>query len=44
VPTFEPLDDDKVYGIITTAFVADGGDGFRVIQDNASDKLILGQF
>lgn len=44
VPTFEEIEDEKWYGILTTTFVADGGDGYKIIQEHADKKVILGQY
>lgn len=32
IPEYEPLDPDKTYKVITTNYVAGGGDGFEVIN------------
>ncbi|KAJ8023884.1 5'-nucleotidase [Holothuria leucospilota] len=34
VPDYEPLELDKTYRIVSTPFVATGGDGYTVIADN----------
>ncbi|XP_006823452.1 snake venom 5'-nucleotidase-like [Saccoglossus kowalevskii] len=34
VPVYEPLDLNKEYAVITTNFIANGGDGYDVIRDN----------
>ncbi|MEJ1285627.1 5' nucleotidase ecto [Cricetulus griseus] len=33
VPTYEPLEMDKVYKVILPSYLANGGDGFRMIKD-----------
>ncbi|KAB1275416.1 5'-nucleotidase [Camelus dromedarius] len=35
VPTYEPLRMDEVYKVILTSFLANGGDGFQMIKDEA---------
>ncbi|XP_077977813.1 5'-nucleotidase-like [Glandiceps talaboti] len=34
MPEYLPLDDDQVYTILTSNFIADGGDGYTMIRDN----------
>ncbi|XP_070569172.1 snake venom 5'-nucleotidase-like [Ptychodera flava] len=34
MPEFQPLDVDKVYTLITSNFIANGGDGYTMISDN----------
>lgn len=36
-PRYSPLDDDKIYTIVTLDFVIRGGDGFKVIHDHHTD-------
>ncbi len=39
IPQYEPLDLDKVYRIITTSFLASGGDGYEVIPAQMRDHI-----
>lgn len=36
-PMYKPLNDTKMYGIITQSFVVNGGDGFKMITENAQN-------
>ncbi|OWF46864.1 5'-nucleotidase [Mizuhopecten yessoensis] len=42
VPEYLPLNDDTMYGIIMSNFIAKGGDGYDVISDNAQQDHIVG--
>ncbi len=35
----EPLDDDRLYGVVTNSFLLDGGDGFT-LEKNAEEKIV----
>ena len=35
VPSYEPLRTDEVYKVILPSFLASGGDGFRMIKEEA---------
>lgn len=35
VPSYEPLQMDKTYKVVLPSFLANGGDGFRMIKDEA---------
>ena len=39
VPTFEPLNENALYGVVTNAFIMGGGDGYGVLRDHAIAKL-----
>ncbi|XP_056630201.1 protein 5NUC-like isoform X2 [Diorhabda sublineata] len=40
VPIYEDIDLSKIYGIITTDFLADGNDGIYVLKEKGMDKKI----
>ena len=42
--TFEPLADDQVYRVVITAFLAEGGDGYSMIKENAEKIDIFGMY
>ncbi|XP_033727572.1 snake venom 5'-nucleotidase-like [Pecten maximus] len=42
VPEYLPLDDDKMYRIIVSNFIVNGGDGYDVIKNNAEQEHIAG--
>ncbi|XP_033739374.1 snake venom 5'-nucleotidase-like [Pecten maximus] len=42
VPEYLPLDDDKMYGVIVSNFIVNGGDGYDVIKNNAEQEHIVG--
>lgn len=42
IPEFQPLDDDKMYGMIVSNFLVNGGDGYSAIRDNAEQEHIVG--
>ncbi len=35
--SYAPLDDDRVYGVVTNNFLRQGGDGYTVLRDRAID-------
>ncbi|XP_055386742.1 apyrase isoform X2 [Condylostylus longicornis] len=37
IPRYNKLEEDETYRIITTSFVADGGDGYSMIKENKFD-------
>ena len=43
VPDFEPLNDNQLYKIALTSFMAGGGDGYSMFRDNRT-SLILTAF
>lgn len=40
VPRYELLEDEKNYRVVMASFLADGGDDFTMIGDNAKNKII----
>ena len=38
VPEYIPLDDEKVYRIVVNSYMADGGDGYYVLPENARNR------
>ena len=42
VPKYEDLDVNKMYGILTSAFIFGGGDGYTMIKENAQEVLPIG--
>lgn len=42
VPRYEPIENCKFYGIVMSAYIANGGDGYTMISENAENKVILG--
>ena len=38
--TFEPLDDDKVYNVVTSNYVLGGGDGYTMLEENMESRVI----
>jgi 5'-nucleotidase len=42
VPIYEPIDPNKSYNVIMTAFLATGGDGFTVLKDNYKSQQEMG--
>ncbi|XP_060080242.1 snake venom 5'-nucleotidase-like [Ylistrum balloti] len=42
IPEYLPLDDTKMYRIILSNFIVQGGDGYDVIRDNAEQEHISG--
>lgn len=44
VPIYEPIDPNKSYDVIMTAFLASGGDGFTVLKDNYKIQQEIGTF
>jgi 5'-nucleotidase len=44
VPIYEPIDPNKSYNVITTAFLATGGDGFTVLKDNYESQQEMGMY
>lgn len=43
VPHYHPLKKDEVYGVITSQYVADGGDGYHMLSKHGLDRKILGK-
>jgi 2',3'-cyclic-nucleotide 2'-phosphodiesterase (5'-nucleotidase family) len=44
VPIYEPIDPNKSYNVIMTAFLATGGDGFTVLKNNYESQQEMGMF
>jgi 2',3'-cyclic-nucleotide 2'-phosphodiesterase (5'-nucleotidase family) len=44
VPIYEPIDPNKSYYVIITAFMATGGDGFKVFKENYKSQQEMGMF
>jgi 5'-nucleotidase len=44
VPEFVPLDNDKLYDLVLSNFLLNGGDGYKMIKDNAKQKHVVGEF
>lgn len=44
VPIYEPIDPNKSYYVIITAFIATGGDGFKVFKQNYQSQQEMGMF
>ena len=44
IPKYKLLDDDKMYRIILSNFILNGGDGYSVIRDHAQQDHIVGKF
>ena len=42
VPEYEDLDVNKMYGMLTSAFIFDGGNGYTMIKGNAQEVLPIG--
>nr|XP_022289438.1 5'-nucleotidase-like [Crassostrea virginica] len=42
IPEYKLLDDDKMYRIILSNFILNGGDGYSVIRDHAQQDHIVG--
>ena len=42
VPHLEPVQDNGVYRVIMSEFLAQGGDGYHVINDNKIDEVDTG--
>ncbi|XP_037872184.1 apyrase isoform X1 [Bombyx mori] len=38
-----PLDVEKMYNMITTSFLCDGGDGFTMIKDHKKNEVVVGR-
>ena len=36
--TFEPLDDDKLYNIVTLNYLLNGGGGYTMLQENIESR------
>ena len=39
IPEYMPLNDTKMYRIAVNSFMADGGDGYYVIPENAKNHF-----
>lgn len=39
IPRYEPIDDEKFYRVSVPSFLAEGGDGFTMIGENARDTI-----
>jgi hypothetical protein len=44
VPIYEPVDPKRSYYVIMTAFVANGGDGFKILKNNYRREQEMGMF
>ena len=44
IPSFKPLEDEKVYSVIALNFVIKGGDGYSVIRDNKIKHIEFSKF
>jgi 5'-nucleotidase len=44
VPIYELIDPNKSYYVITTVFLATGGDGFKVLKQNYRSEQEMGMF
>ncbi|XP_062592437.1 5'-nucleotidase-like [Saccostrea cucullata] len=42
IPKYEPLNNNKMYGVILTNFILSGGDGYTVLKDNARQEHVVG--
>ena len=38
--TLEPLEDDKVYNVVTSNYVLGGGDGYTMLEENMESRVI----
>ena len=38
--TLEPLEDDKVYNVVTSNYVLGGGDGYTMLEENMQSRVI----
>merc|ERR1711971_165808 len=38
--TLEPLEDDKVYNVVTSNYVLGGGDGYTMLEENLESRVI----
>lgn len=43
VPEYEPLEDNSEYTILTSSFIANGGDGFSMIPKEALNHTKIGK-
>lgn len=43
IPKYEPLLDKETYRIVTTSFVANGGDGFKFDEEVLHSKVTEGK-
>lgn len=43
VPEYLPLDNDKLYDIVLSNFILNGGDGYTMIRDNFVQKHVVGE-
>ena len=43
VPEFKPLENEKLYDIVLSNFLLNGGDGYTMIRDNAKQKHVVGE-
>ncbi|XP_078332927.1 snake venom 5'-nucleotidase-like isoform X1 [Crassostrea virginica] len=42
VPEFKPLENERLYDIVLSNFLLNGGDGYTMIRDNAKQKHVVG--
>eukprot|EP00127_Corallochytrium_limacisporum_P006029 Clim_evm18s216 gene=Clim_evmTU18s216 len=40
-PSYSPVDDDQMYDVVTTNFIADGGDGFEMFERDGENVIAL---
>ena len=43
VPEFKPLENERLYDIVLSNFLLNGGDGYTMIRDNAKQKHVVGE-
>ena len=43
IPEYQPVENNKVYSIITSSFLYNGGDGYSMIKDNIERREYIGQ-
>lgn len=44
VPSYEHINLDKKYTIITTKYLVNGGDGYKMIKDEILNKVNLSEY
>lgn len=44
IPTYKPLNDNKVYTVIALNFLINGGDGYSVVTDNLIKHIEYSKF
>ncbi|XP_050679295.1 apyrase isoform X2 [Leptidea sinapis] len=42
IPRYEPLELNKVYKVVSQSFMANGGDGFRMVSENKGPSDVIG--